>query len=345
MAKQTKPATIIVPEKAAATRRVMMLGYDNVQILDVTGPLEIIASANELGISPAPYRVELIGERKGEMATSMGLPLLAARGFSQVSDAELSSLHTFMVSGGSGTERVLRDAAFMAFVRRAVRLAPRVASVCSGAAILAATGVLDGRRATSHWGVVPAIARAFPKVTMEPDAIYVRDGKFWTSAGITAGMDLALALVEEDLGHEIALRIARRHVLYMMRPGGQAQFSSALASQTAPKGKSARAIAHIMQNLGGDLGLPSLAKASAMSPRSLQRAFLAEHGISPAAYVARARLDAARQKLSERTAKIERIAAQCGFASGEVLRRHFHRALGVSPSDYRARFLTTRRRP
>lgn len=328
----------------AAPRRVMMLGYDGVQILDVTGPLEIIASANELGLSPAPYQVELIGERKGLMPTTMGMPLVAARGFAGVSDDELRALHTFMVSGGNGTERVMRDRAFMAFVARAVRLAPRVASVCSGAAILAATGALDGRRATTHWGVAPVMVRAFPKVRIEPDAIYVRDGKFWTSAGITAGMDLALALVEEDLGHDIALRIARRHVLYMMRPGGQAQFSAELAAQAVPKGKSARALSHIHENLSGDLSLPALAQACGMSPRSLQRAFLAEHGVSPASYVARARLDAARRKLSERTAKIERVAAQCGFASGEVLRRHFHRALGVSPSDYRARFLTTQRR-
>lgn len=322
----------------------MMLGYDDAQILDITGPLEIIASANELGLSPPPYAVELVGERKGLMQTTMGLPLVAARGFGSVSDDELRALHTFMVSGGSGTAKIMQNRAFMAFVARAVRLAPRVASVCSGAAILAATGALDGRRATTHWGAAPVIARSFPKVRMEPDAIHVRDGKFWTSAGITAGMDLALALVEEDLGHEIALKIARRHVLYMMRPGGQAQFSAELAAQAAPKGKTARALAHIHAHLSGDLSLPALAQACAMSPRSLQRAFLAEHGVSPAAYVARARLDAARRKLSERAAKIESVAAQCGFASGEVLRRHFHRALGVSPSDYRARFLTAQRR-
>lgn len=334
-------AKTIAPQ--AAPRRVMMLGYDGVQILDITGPLEIIASANELDLSPAPYAVELIGERKGLMQTTMGLPLIASRGFAQVSDAELALLHTFMVSGGNGTQRMLGDRAFMAFVARAVRLAPRVASVCSGAAILAATGALDGRRATTHWAAAPVIARIFPKIRMEPDAIHVRDGKFWTSAGITAGMDLALALVEEDLGHDVALRIARRHVLYMMRPGGQAQFSAELAAQAAPKGKTARALSHIHDNLSGDLSLPTLSLACGMSPRSLQRAFLSEHGVSPAAYVARARLDAARRKMSERTAKIERVAAQCGFASGEVLRRHFHRALGVSPSEYRARFLTAKR--
>ncbi len=331
--------------RAMTTRRVVMLGFPRVQILDVTGPLEILAAANELGLEPAPYAIELVAKDAGEMTTTAGLSLIAHRSFRDLGDADLASVHTFMVAGGDGTLDVLSDRETIGFVRRAGEAAQRVASVCSGSAILARAGLLDGRRATTHWGSVEAMAKAFPKVRMEPDPIYVRDGKFWTSAGVTAGMDLAVALVEADLGREIALSIARRHVLYMMRPGGQSQFSAELTAQGAPQGRTARAVRYALANLSADLSLPALAEAAGLSPRSLQRAFAEELGVSPAAFVARARLDAARRKLSAVRAPLERVAAQCGFPSAEIMRRTFQRELNVSPSDYRARFATSRRSP
>jgi transcriptional regulator GlxA family with amidase domain len=326
-------------------RRVMMLGFPQVQILDVTGPLEILAAANEMGLSPAPYAIELVAKTAGEMTTTAGLSLIAHRSFRDMTDRDLARVHTFMVAGGDGTSEVLRDRATIDFVRRASQAAVRVASVCSGSAILARAGLLDGRRATTHWGVVEALAKAFPKVRVEADPLYVRDGKFWTSAGVTAGMDLAIALVEADLGREVALSIARRHVLYMMRPGGQAQFSAELAAQSKAEGRTAKAAAYVLANLAKDLSLAALAAKVGLSERSLQRAFAQELGQTPVQFVLRARLDAARRRLSESGETLERIAARTGFASAEIMRRAFRRELKLSPSDYRARFVTSERRP
>lgn len=325
------------------TRDVLMLAFDQSQILDVTGPLEILASANELDrAAPPPYRIELAAEQAGPIATTCGLRLHADRAFCDIRDDDLARVHTFMVAGGDGTIAALRNTALIDFVRRASHAAERVASVCSGSAILAAAGLLDGRRATTHWNAAPGMARAFPKVLMEPDAIYVRDGKFWSSAGITAGMDLAIALIEHDLGREAALSIARRHVLYMMRPGGQSQFSAELEAQRAG-GRTAKAVRFIAANLARDLSAPVLATASGLSERSLLRAFRAELNLTPADYVERARIDAARRKLAAPRARVERVAAACGFGSAETMRRAFQRVLGVSPADYRARFATADR--
>lgn len=329
---------------APKTRRVLMLAFENAQILDITGPLEILASANEWEPRTVRYEIVIAAEKSGPFATSSGMKLVADCGFSDLSPADIAGVHTFMVSGGDGTLAALGNPRLVAFAKRAAVAAPRVATVCSGAAILAATGLLDGRRATTHWNAADAIARAFPKVRLEPDAIYVRDGKFWTSAGITAGMDLALALIEADLGREAALSIARRHVLYLMRPGGQAQFSAELAAQAQPQGRTARAVDYIVKNLARDLSLGALARAAGLSERSLQRAFASEMGMTPAAFVTRARLDMARRRLSSGAINVSRVAAECGFPSAEIMRRAFQRELGISPADYRARFATTERR-
>lgn len=324
-------------------RRVLMLAFENCQILDVTGPLEILASANEIDrAGPPVYEIALAAERAGPLATTAGLRLVADRAFADITDAELKRVHTFMVAGGDGTLKALRDAALVAFVARAARHARRIASVCSGSALLAAAGLLDGKRATTHWGAAAQMARAFPKVRVEADAIYVRDGDIWTSAGITAGMDLALALIEHDIGREAALAVARRHVLYMMRPGGQSQFSAELQMQGSGA-RTAAARRYIAAHLDGDLRSSVLAAASGLSERSLLRAFRDELGTTPADYVERMRVDAARRRLGAPRAVAKRVAAQCGFSSAEIMRRAFHRTLGVSPADYRARFATTQR--
>lgn len=326
-----------------ATRHVMMLAFEDCQILDVTGPLEILASANEIEpAAPPPYRIELVAERAGRLRTTAGLDLVAHRGFEALTASDLAGVHTFMVAGGEGTRQALRMPALIEFVKRAAGAAARVASVCSGSAILAEAGLLDGRRATSHWNAVETIARAYPQVTMEPDAIFVRDGHIWTSAGITAGMDLAIALVEEDLGRAAALQIARRHVLYMMRPGGQSQFSAELQSQKAGA-KTGAAVSYIAANLHRPLTARAIAAAAGLSERSLLRAFRDELDMTPAGYVERARVDAARARLAAPGAAAKSVARQCGFSSAELMRRAFHRTLGVSPADYRARFATAAR--
>jgi transcriptional regulator GlxA family with amidase domain len=331
-------------QTAPSPRKVLMLAFAECQILDVTGPLEILASANELDrAAPAPYAIELVAEAAGQLTTTSGLKLVADRGFGDLTAADLNRVHTFMVAGGDGTVAALKNAALIDFVKRAAEAAPRVASVCSGSVILAAAGLLDGRRATTHWNTTARMARAFPNVRVEPDAIYVRDGKFWTSAGITAGMDLAIALLEDDLGREAALSVARRHVLYMMRPGGQSQFSAELKAQGAQGGRTSKAVRHVSAHLDGDLRLPALAAAAGLSERSLLRAFHEELQTTPAEFVQRARLDAARRRLSDGHDGVERIAAACGFGSAEVMRRTFQRELGISPAEYRARFATARR--
>lgn len=322
---------------------VLMLAFENCQVLDVTGPLEILAAANDLNPAAPAYRLTLVAKRKGPFMTTSGLKLVADAGFDELAARERASVDTFMIAGGDGTLDAMRDKAFLAFAKAAARQAPRVATVCSGSIILAATGLLNGRRATTHWNNCNAMARGFPEVTVERDAIYVRDGKFWTSAGVTAGMDLAIALVEQDCGREAALSIARRHVLYMMRPGGQSQFSAALAAQAAPGGKAAKAVAYALQNLTRDLGIAALAEAAGLSERTLVRAFRSELKTTPAAFVRDARLDMARRKLAEPGVSAARVARDCGFMSEEVMRRAFQRRLGVSPTDYRARFVTSAR--
>jgi transcriptional regulator GlxA family with amidase domain len=321
----------------------MMLGFADCQILDVTGPLEILASANELNPdAPPPYEIVLVAEEAGALTTTAGVSLIAHRAYRDVTAKEMAGVHTFMVAGGNGTLKALRTPGLIAFVKRAAKAAKRVTSVCSGSAILAEAGLLDGKRATSHWNAVESIARAYPQVRMEPDAIFVRDGDVWTSAGITAGMDLAIALIEDDLGHEAALHVARRHVLYMMRPGGQSQFSAELQRQGAGV-RTAAATAFIAANLSGDLRASVVAAAAGMSERSLLRAFHDELGTTPADYVERVRVDAARLKLSAPCAAAKHVARQCGFSSAELMRRAFHRTLGISPADYRARFGTAAR--
>ena len=326
-----------------APRRVMMLGFADCQILDVTGPLEILASANEIDPdAPPPYEIVLVAEEAGPMTTTAGISLMAHKAYRDVTARELAGVHTFMVAGGNGTIKALRTLDLIAFVKRAAKAAKRIASVCSGSAILAEAGLLDDKRATSHWNAVGSIARAYPKVRMEADSIFVRDGDVWTSAGITAGMDLAIALIEDDLGHEAALHVARRHVLYMMRPGGQSQFSAELQRQAAGT-RTAAAAAYIAANLNADLRASAIASAAGMSERSLLRAFHDELGTTPAEYVERVRVDAARRKLSGPRVAAKTVARECGFSSAELMRRAFHRTLGVSPADYRARFATSTR--
>jgi transcriptional regulator GlxA family with amidase domain len=232
----------------------------------------------------------------------------------------------------------VQDAGLLDWIARAAQRARRVVSVCTGAYLLAAAGLLDSRRATTHWQWCEALAERYPDVRVEPDPVFVRDGNVWTSAGVTAGIDLALALVEEDLGPDVALASARELVVFLKRPGGQSQFSGALSAQQAARPALRELQAWIAGHLAEDLSVAALADQANMSERSFARAFRREVGDTPAAYVEKLRVERARVLLEDGAPSLEGVARSAGFASAEVLRRAFHRRVGVPPADYRARF-------
>jgi transcriptional regulator GlxA family with amidase domain len=246
-------------------------------------------------------------------------------------------LDTLLVAGGEGVDAAAADPELVAWVRRRANRARRVASVCTGAFLLAAAGLLDGRRAATHWKYCAKLAQRFPAVHVEPDPIFVCDGPVWTSAGVTAGIDLALALVEEDLGRSLALAVARYLVVFLKRPGGQAQFSAALALQTA-EDKFGGLHAWINEHLADDLSLSVLADQAGMSERSFSRHYVQATGQTPARAIERLRVEAARRLLSESRSPVKRVAQRCGFGSEETMRRSFLRLLAVTPQDYRSRF-------
>jgi len=309
-------------------RRIVSVAFPDVQSLDVAGPAEVFAAASD------DYRVEVVAPVPGVVRASSGLALWADRALADVR----GPLDTLVVAGGEGTPGVLADADVLAAVRRLAPRCTRVASVCSGAFVLAAAGLLDGRRATTHWGWCDVLAEAFPAVTVEPDRIFIRDGNVWTSAGVTAGIDLALAMVEEDVGREVALGVARRLVVFLKRPGGQSQFSAQLSGQLADRPPLGDLQAWIADHLHEDLAIERLAERAAMSVRNFSRTFAREAGVTPARFVERARVDAARRLLEESSASVDDIAARCGFGTAETMRRTFLRSLRVPPTDYRRRF-------
>jgi transcriptional regulator GlxA family with amidase domain len=245
---------------------------------------------------------------------------------------------TLVVAGGAGARAAIEDAAVVDWIARASRRARRTVSVCTGAYLLAAAGLLDGRRATTHWQFCDDFAARFPAVEIDPDPVFIREDNVWTSAGVTAGMDLSLALVEQDLGAEVALAVARLLVVFLKRPGGQAQFSGALSAQQASIPALRELQAWIAGHLTEDLSVPALAARADMTERSFARAFRREVGQTPAAYVEALRIERARALLEDGAPSLETVAHQTGFNSPEVLRRAFQRRVGVSPAAYRERF-------
>ena len=317
------------------SRAVEVLAYPAVQLLDVTGPLQVFASANAL-MSKAghaePYTVRIVAKDGPTVEASAGVGL-AVHPLPSIGAA----VDTLVIPGGDGVNAAADDAVLVDWVRTRAGRARRTASVCTGAFLLAASGVLDGRRAATHWGFCAELARRFPAVRVESDPIFVRDGSFWTSAGVTSGIDLALALVEEDLGRAAALAVARYLVVFLKRPGGQAQFSEILSLQATDDRFSAL---HdwISSHLAGDLSLPTLAKQAGMSERSFSRHYAESTGLTPARAIERLRVEGARHLLSETRLPIKRISQRCGFGSEETMRRSFLRLLATTPQDYRARF-------
>lgn len=321
------------------TRRIVLVAFPDVQILDVTGPLEVFSTASrELrwrrsGPSPA-YLGEVCAPRAGLLATSSGVRLQAERALGRVRGA----IDTLIVAGGRGVDAVTADPAAVAAVARLAGRASRVASVCTGAFLLAETGLLEGRRVTTHWAACERLAARHPGLEVDPDPIFVRDGRFITSAGVTAGMDLALALVEEDQGRDVALTVARRLVLFLKRPGGQSQFSAQLAAQRAARDPLAEVQDHVLSHPEEDHSVPMLSRRAGMSPRHFARVFTRETGATPARFVERARVEAARRLLEDTGEGLAAIADGCGFGSAETLRRAFLRQLQVGPAEYRQRF-------
>jgi transcriptional regulator GlxA family with amidase domain len=313
---------------------VVVLLFDGVQSLDVSGPVEVFAGANTYlrakGERPR-YAIRAASPGGATVTTSSGLGLTA--------DADLATVRppdTLVVPGGEGTRSPSADV-----LRPLARLAPRagrVMSVCTGALLLAEIGLLDGRRATTHWAMCATMAQRYPAVAVDPEPIFVRDGAVATSAGVTAGIDLALALVEDDLGRDAALLIARHLVMFLRRPGGQSQFSAQLQGQTAQR-DTLRDVQHwIADRPGADLSVEVLARQAGLSPRHFARAFRAETGLTPGRYVHLARLESARRLLEDTGDGVDQIARACGFGVAETMRRAFQRELGVSPAEYRRRF-------
>lgn len=318
-----------------------MVGFPGAQVLDITGPLEIFKGASDVvtcrGLSAArAYEISLATSTGDVFETSCGIRLAADHAL----EAVTCPIDTLLVSGGDGTPEAMRDKQLIAFLQRVAESARRVASICSGSFLLAQAGLLDGRRSATHWNSCDLLARHFPSVKVDRDALYVKDGKFYGSAGVTAGMDLALALVAEDWGRDVALEVARDKVLFMMRGGGQSQFSTHLMAQTAETPQMRRLLEWVTENVGADLTVADLAAHVAMSPRNFARAFVREIGTTPARFVECARVDAARRRLEESRDSVDRIAEQCGFGQAERMRRAFHRQIGVSPNGYRDRFQT-----
>lgn len=300
--------------------------YEDFQLLDACGPITSFEIGGRMGGDA--YRLVLLSARGGPIRSSSGVSLETGA----ADDAPL--IDTLIVVGGNGSREAMRDTANLAFLRQAASTVRRLCSVCSGAFLLAGAGVLDGRRATTHWRRAGLLARLFPAVKVEPDRIHIRDGHVWTSAGITAGIDLALALISDDLGEDLARRVAQDMVVYYRRPGGQSQFS-ALAELGGDSTQFAPLLDWIRAHLDQRLTVEVLAAQAAMSPRNFSRAFTREMGMSPARVVERLRLEVARDRVENSPAPIEDVAAALGFHDPERMRRAFLRAFGQPPQAMR----------
>jgi transcriptional regulator GlxA family with amidase domain len=321
-------------------RRIAVVALEGCTSLDVTGPLEVFAGVRQaqtrLGARDLGYETIVTSLRTEPVRTETGLTLVP-----DVALARLPPIDTLVVAGGRGARHASTLPAVVQAVARAARGARRVASVCTGAYLLAAAGLLDDRRATTHWAYCADLAARFPAVRVEPDPIYVRDGKkpeLWTSAGVTAGIDLGLAMVEADLGPELASLVARWMVVFVRRAGGQSQFSAQLSAQTATRAPVRELQSWMLDHPEADLAVPALARRAAMSVRHFSRVFRAETGLSPAAYVERLRVETARRLLETTALSVDGVAGASGFGTPESLRRSLGRRLGLSPREYRARF-------
>jgi len=321
-----------------ADRSVVIVGYPGLQSLDVTGPFEVFAGARRaaaaVGLDDG-YEVRLVAAGATSVSSESGLVLAAGP-----LPGPRTRIDTLLLPGGRGVDAARQDATLTDYVRRAAPRSRRVATVCSGAFLAAEAGLLDGRRVTTHWARADQLASEYPSVVVDADPIYVRDGSVWSSAGVTAGIDLALALVEDDLGTDVAQLIARWLVMFLHRPGGQSQFATPVWVRRAERSPVREAQARVEAAPDGDHRVAVLAEAASMSERHFTRVFTAEVGESPGKFVERVRLEAARNELETTSDTLDVIAARCGFGTAESLRRVAHRRLGIAPDAYRRRFRT-----
>ncbi|WP_307874735.1 GlxA family transcriptional regulator [Frankia nepalensis] len=347
-------------------RAVVIAVFDGVELLDVTGPASVFATATRLlaasletdvdtaatagddgdeggsgteGPGSVGYRVTLVGPRAGPIRATASVQLVADASFAEATDPPCD---TVIIPGGlepsaDGPAPIV-DRQVVDWLARTHRDARRVASVCAGAHMLATAGLLDGRSATTHWFTAPRLAAEFPRVAVDPDPIFIRSGRIWTCAGVTSGMDLALAMVADDHGSALALAVARWMVMYLRRPGGQSQFSVPLSGPGPARDELERLRVWIVDNLDADLSVAALARRARMSERHFARVFAAQCGVTPAAYVDAARVEAARRLLEETDQTLDAVATRCGFGSVETLHRSFRRRLTMTPAQYRQRF-------
>ncbi len=310
-------------------REIVFLVYPDFQILDLTGPLEVFSQAERM--RPGSYTLRTVALEAGPVTASSGLAVLAEPAFASGAD-------TLVVVGGRGARQAFGDERLTAWIADAAARVRRVASVCTGAFLLAQAGVLDRRRATTHWQSCADLAARFPAVTVDPEPIFVHDGPVWTSAGVTAGIDLSLALVEADHGSALARAIARQLVVFVQRPGGQTQFSAQLAAQRPTREPLRTVQSYIAEHPDADLSVPALAERAGMSERHFTRVFRAETGRSPAAHVEAVRVETARRLLETTPDALDRIARAAGFGTIATMHRAFRRTVRVTPGEYRSRF-------
>jgi transcriptional regulator GlxA family with amidase domain len=314
-------------------KTIAVVAMPGVQLLDVSGPLDVFAEANVQARKDA-YRLLIVAKTRGHIRSSSGVRLVPDLA---IGDAVEMKIDTLLVAGCPNAADVRPDIAVVEWLRRVAPRARRYGSVCSGAFLLAATGLIDGCRVTTHWAVAQQLAEHFPAITVDEDAIHVRDGRLRTAAGVTAGLDLALALVEEDLGRDVAMKVAAQLVMLFKRPGGQMQFSR--KGEAAPVGRSALQEVQrwVAGNPATDHSVTSLAKRMGLSARHFARLFRSEVGITPATWIEAVRVNAARRLLEDGQTTPKQVAALCGFADADTLRRAFARHVGVTPADYRKR--------
>ena len=322
-------------------RKILMVAYPGVHQLDVIGPLEILATTQFfIADGDLPYDLKIVAAQAGPVKASSGLTITAETSFADAMGRD-DEIDTLMIAGGHGSSSELKNQELLEFVRTMAPRAQRIVSICTGALILAEAGLLKNKTASTHWFWCSIMEHAYPDVTVDREAIYVRDGNVWTSAGVTSGMDLGLALIAEDWGHKVALEVARFSVMYMMRPGGQSQFSAHLIAQRAEDPAINDALSFILKNPSDPLTVTSLAARAMMSERTFARRFKDETGVTPAAYVETARVQAARVVLETTDHSIDQVALETGFQSSERMRRAFHRHVGISAGEYRDRFRMT----
>ncbi|MGA2291206.1 GlxA family transcriptional regulator [Bradyrhizobium sp.] len=333
--KSAKPRRLDLRGKTAA-KRAAIVAFPGVTLLDISGPAQVFAELQEIELAAAHYSLSYLSTAGGLVQTDVGMMIDTA----PISGVRPQQIDTLIIPGGPGIWRLRQDTVLMQWIMEVLPKARRIASVCLGAFVLAWTGALDGKRAATHWRYCPRLADGFPSIRVEPNAIFVKDGRVWSSAGVSAGIDLALAMIEEDFGHTIALDIARRLVVFLKRPGGQSQFSTVLAAQASDvEGRFSALHAWIVENLAGDLKVDTLAEKAGMSPRTFARAYASRTGMTPASGVEALRVEAARLLLeSSEAGGVIEVARLAGFGDDERMRRAFIRHLGVSPSEYRSRF-------